>query len=89
MQPRSAREYHLIHTGWCQVHFLLSRADKLFFHGVTPNVLGVNWPCSLDTHLLHHRLARATHDDYTGLNFCRTWLVHRLHGTNTRPRKQT
>jgi hypothetical protein len=38
--------------------------------------------------LLSHRVARATHGDYTGLIFCHTRLVHRVHGTNTRPRNK-
>lgn len=37
---------------------------------------------------LYHRVARATHGDYTGLTFCHTRLVHRVHRTNTRSRNK-
>jgi hypothetical protein len=72
----------------CEVHFPLLGTDGPF-HAATPNAPGINRSCSFGTRFLYHRVAGATHGNCMQRKFCRRSLAHRLHGTNTRPRKQT
>jgi hypothetical protein len=50
MQQQSAREYHLIYTGWCFRRILRSSRADSPLHAVTPDALRIDRPWSCDSH---------------------------------------